>query len=95
MIKRPETPMITCTLCDGAGKRPAHGTGRLMRMERDSRTVTREQLIEHFHKPDGTNYSPTHLIDLERDSRAWSLAMIESYRVAIEAAVKQRLEVQV
>lgn len=91
-IKQPPIPMETCTFCDGSGERVAHGAGMLLRRERDGRSVTREQLVRHFKKPGGGRYSVLYLIDLERDSRAWSLAMIASYRTAIEAAVAERLE---
>lgn len=95
-MKKPQVIMETCTMCDGAGVRPSNTTGAIMRLEREGRGLPRNAVVPHFLKPDGREtYSESYLIDLERDSRAWSCAMIASYRAAIEAAAKTQVEVKV
>ena len=91
-MKTPAIKYEPCPFCHGHGRRPGPGTGMVMRREREARGVTREAVLEFFYKPDGDTYSSFYIVDLERDSRAWSQPMIESYRNAIELAVKARLE---
>ncbi len=91
-MKRPEVKMIECPLCNGRGVKPDSNTGALMRLERESRAVTRNALLPYFYKPESTDtYSEGYLIDLEKDSRAWSVELISSFRNAIEMAVQARL----
>lgn len=91
-MKRPPVEMETCGACGGLGEKPGSHTGTVMRLEREGRGVTRAALVPHFYKPESREtYSIGYLIDLERNSRAWSVQMISSYRDAIEAAVQTRL----
>lgn len=92
-MKRPQVELITCDGCGGRGQRPGPKTGTVMRAERESRSVTRPKLCAHFFKPDGTTYSERYVIDLETGARQWSNELVDSYRQAIELAVKERLEV--
>lgn len=87
--------METCSSCGGVGTKPGEGTGAIMRLEREERSVTRNQLLAFFEKPEGGVYSERYLIDLEFDTRAWSNELVDLYRKAIELAVKKRLEVKV
>ena len=92
-MNRPQLKYKTCEYCHGKGERPGPTTGLVMRRERQARGVTQKAIAEFFFKPDGSGlYSPSYLEDLERDSRAWSNPMIESYRKGIELAVRARLE---
>jgi len=90
-MKRPAVIMEKCRVCLGAGEVPSGTTGALLRLERESRGVTRAALQPYFLKPDGSPYSEAHLLSLEHDVRAWSSVMVDSFRKAIERAVAKRL----
>lgn len=95
-MRRTELPTVACPACAGRTTIPAHGTGEVLRREREARDVPRagktypnQGLVHHF------GFSESYTIDLENDVRPWSWSLVESYRAAIEAAVATRLESEV
>lgn len=89
-MNKPELTYDKCSHCNGKGRIPGEGTGRLMRVERRGRGVNRPQLLAYFTKPEGGLYSESYIIDLETDRRPWTHDLVERYRKAIERAVEAR-----
>ncbi len=88
-MRPPEIKYITCDSCGGLGTLPGPRTGRLLKREREERSVTMDQMVPHF------GYQKTYIHDLEHDQRGWNHTLVEKYRAAIELAVKARLEASV
>ena len=84
-MKPLELKLIPCDHCGGIGTVPGPKTGHVLRRERESRGVTRQDLLKHF------AYKSTYTFDLENDARPWSNELVTKYRTAIEAAVQERL----
>jgi hypothetical protein len=90
-MKRPQIPTTKCKTCDGAGRLPAIGTGRVLKQEREEKGVPRTSkeneklgLCYHF------GFKASYVFDLENDRRDWSAELVSKYREAIQKAVAAR-----